>query len=140
MIPPSSKIAVPAPVPSVSTISTPLPLIAPKPCTSASFMTRTGFSQRSASTFCRSKPAQHLGAEIGRGQHPPVAHRAREADRDPVERAEPAAAVVERRDQRLGRDRLRRGRHAHALADHVAVVVEQGELDAGAADIDGQAS
>ena len=57
MIRPSSKIEVPAPVPSRSTLSPPVPPIAPKPATSASFMTRTGFFQRSASAFCRSKPA-----------------------------------------------------------------------------------
>src|SRR6516165_12678485 len=57
MISPSRKIAVPAPVPSVSTISTPRPSIAPKPWTSASLSTRTGFPKCSASTDCKSKPA-----------------------------------------------------------------------------------
>src|ERR1700730_14315313 len=59
MIWPFSKIAVPAPVPSVSTISTPLPWAAPKPCTSASFRTRTGFFHCLARAFCRSKPAHN---------------------------------------------------------------------------------
>src|SRR5258708_2494423 len=59
------KIEVPAPVPRVSTISTPLPAIAPKPCTSASFITRTGLPQRLASAVCRSKPAHSSVPRLG---------------------------------------------------------------------------
>src|SRR6266851_1994732 len=65
MICPLWKIEVPAPVPRVSTISTPLPAIAPKPCTSASFSTRTGLPQRLARVVCRSKPAHSSVPRLG---------------------------------------------------------------------------
>src|SRR5215471_18925531 len=53
---PSSKSADPSPVPSVITISTPLPLIAPRPCMSASLMTTVGLPVCLAIARCRSKP------------------------------------------------------------------------------------
>src|SRR5712692_8870551 len=120
MIRPLSKIAVPAPVPSVSTISTPLPRIAPKPWTSASFMTRTGFFQRLASAACRSKPVHGSVPRWGA-----------------VSTRPPRSGGIDRGDQPLGRDRRRRGRDANRLADHLSGAVEHGELDPGAADIDG---
>src|SRR5207248_2465611 len=42
--------------------------------------------------------------------------------------------------EHFGRDRRHWGRHADALADHPTVRIEQGELDPGAADIDGQSA
>ena len=70
-----------------------------------------------------------IGAEIGRGQHPPVAHGAGEADRNAVEGAERGCRRIDRCGQRLGRDGRCRGRHADRLPDHPTVAVEQGELD-----------
>ena len=94
MISPSRKIAVPAPVPRVRTISTPRPLIAPKPCTSASLSTRTGLPQCWASADCRSNPANTSRAKIGRSQHAPVAHIAGKADRYPFEGRRVALAAL----------------------------------------------
>src|SRR5215471_12621429 len=57
--------AVPAPVPRVSTISIPRPAIAPNPWTSASLRTRTGRPRRSASFACKSKPANVSVPRLG---------------------------------------------------------------------------
>ena len=54
----------PTPVPSVMTISTPFPEIAPNPCTSASFATRTGFFKRACNTSTMLKPC-HSWAKFG---------------------------------------------------------------------------
>jgi len=79
-----------------------------------------------------------FGAEMRCGQHPPVAHHARKPDRGAVELPKRRGSGIDRGRERLGRHRRHRGRHAEALADNAALIVEQSELHAGAADIDGQ--
>ena len=86
------------------------------------------------------EPGPYLGSEMRRCQYPPVAYRAGEADRDPVERAERRGGGLDRGGEHFGRDRRHRGRHADALTDHPTLRIEQGELDPGAADIDGQSA
>src|SRR6266567_619169 len=51
------------PVPRVMIISTPSPLMAPKPCTAASLATRAGFFQRFSNSACSGKFA-HLGCRL----------------------------------------------------------------------------
>ncbi len=82
------------------------------------------------------KAAQGLGPEIGRGQHLPVADIAGEPDRHAVERAERRRGLFDRLHQHIGSNRLRRGRHALALADDLAGFVEQRGFDPAAADVD----
>src|SRR5471030_2113587 len=62
---PLSKIALPMPVPNVSTTSRPWPVMMPRPCTSASFSTRAGLPNCLASASCRSMPVQALVPRCG---------------------------------------------------------------------------
>src|SRR5262245_31507609 len=134
---PSRNKAVPAPVPSVRTISRPHPPISPSPCTSRVVQHTRRFSKPRGQGLGELKPLPRRRTKMRGGDNATATHKAREPNRSSVELRQWSDQPAENLEQ--GRGRIGLGSCDEDLIEHHATVrIENNSLQMRSADVNGE--